>query len=89
MQLTHIPTGHGGAVLCLQVHRDDVWAGLYATRACGAPQEIGIAARRTGAQRDGQHLVVGGQAFPFHRTQLRRAIAWLDRHGVRTREARA
>lgn len=89
MQLTHIPTGHGGAVLCLQVQRDSVWAGLYATRAAGAPQEIGVAARRTGVRRHGLNLVVGGQAFPFHRTQLRRAIVWLDGHGVRTTEARA
>lgn len=84
--LTHIPTGRGGAVVCLQVGAEHIWAGLYATRASRAPQDIGVAARRSGARRRGRSLVIGGQAFPFHGTQLRRAIVWLDHHGVRTRE---
>lgn len=86
LALTHIPTGHGEHVLCLQVHRQTVWAGLYPTRDAGAPLEIGVAARRTGARRCGRDLVIGGQAFPFHSTQMRRAIVWLDHHGVHTRE---
>ena len=88
MNLVHIPTGHGQCVLCLQVHRDSIWAGEYATRAAQAPQEIGLAARRTGARRHGQALVVGGQHFALTRAQLRRAVAWLSAHGVHTKEAR-
>lgn len=85
--LTHIPTGHGDQVLCLQVHTGTVWAGLYPSMAAGAPLEIGVAARRSGARIRGHHLVVGEQAFPLDRAPLRCAVVWLDHHGVRTREA--
>lgn len=87
LPLIHIPTGHGDAVLCLQIHRSTVWAGLYPSLAAEAPLQIGVASRRTPARRVGRDLVIGGEHFPFHSTQLRRAIVWLDHHGVRTREA--
>lgn len=88
LALTHMPTGTGAAVLCLQAQRDTVWAGLYASPAAGAPLEIGVAARRTGVRTRGNQLLVGDQAFRFHhRTYLRRALLWLDRQGVRITEA--
>lgn len=89
LALTHIPTGRGGAVLCLQAQRDIVWAGLYPKAEAGAPLEIGVAARRTGVRTRGNRLLVGGQPFLFHhRTALRRALLWLERQGVRiTHEA--
>jgi len=84
LALTHVETGRGEAVLCLQAQRHIVWAGLYPRASAGAPLEIGIAARRTGVRTRGNALIVGRQAFPFHhRTQLRRAVIWLERQGVR------
>lgn len=84
LALTHIPTGRGGAVLCLQAQRHIVWAGLYPKAEAGAPLEIGVAARRTGVRTRGNQLLVGDQAFRFHhRTHLRRALLWLERQGVR------
>ena len=84
LALTHIPTGRGDAVLCLQAQRHVVWAGLYPKPEAGAPLEIGIAARRTGVRTRGNQLLVGDQSFPFHhRTYLRRALLWLDQQGVR------
>lgn len=84
LALTHIPTGRGAAVLCLQAQRHIVWAGLYPKAEAGAPLEIGVAARRTGVRTRGNQLLVGGQAFRFHhRTHLRRAVLWLELRGVR------
>lgn len=88
LALTHLPTGTGAAVLCLQAQRDTVWAGLYPKPEAGAPLEIGVAARRTGVRIRGNHLLVGEQAFRFHhRTYLRRALLWLEPQGVRITEA--
>lgn len=84
LAITHVETGRGAAVLCLQAQRHIVWAGLYAGHEAGAPLDIGIAARRTGVRTRGNTLIVGRQAFPFHhRTYLRRAVIWLERQGVR------
>ncbi len=87
LAVIEIPTGHGRQVLSLQVHTATVWAGLYPSPSTGAPLEIGVAARRTGAHRRGSDLVIGGQPFPLDRGPMRQAIVWLDHQGVRTRES--
>lgn len=83
-RLINIPTGIRGQVLCLQLLGAHVWAGLYATAYTQAPLELSVASRRAAARRRGRQLVIGGLAYPMHSTQLRRAVVWLDQHGVRT-----
>ncbi|MBD9368828.1 hypothetical protein [Xanthomonas sp. XNM01] len=85
-RLINIPTGIRGQVLCLQLLGAHVWAGLYASPYTQSPLELSVAPRRAPARRRGRQLVIGGQAYPMHSTQLRRAVVWLDHHGVRTTE---
>lgn len=86
--MAHIPTGHGEHVLCLQIHTTTVWAGLYPAREAEAPTQIGVAPRRSAARAVDGNLFIAGELFPLRKAELRRAVLFLDRHGVRTRDGR-
>jgi|GEM_PF-1411576 len=83
LHITNIGTGIDSTVLCLQVHTQTIWAGVYERQDARAPLEIGVATKQAGVRQCGEALVVAGQSFQMKPEALQTAIEWLKQHGVR------
>lgn len=88
LHLTNIGTGIDSTVLCLQVHTETIWAGVYERQEARAPLEIGVATKQAGVRLRGDALVVAGQSFQMKPEALQTAIEWLQQRGVRTAAGR-
>lgn len=84
LHITNIGTGIDGAVLCLQVHTQMIWVGVYERQDARAPLEIGVATKQTGVRWRGDALVVARQSFQMRPEALQTAIEWLKQRGIRT-----
>lgn len=79
-------TGTQGTTLVLMVCAGWLWAGVYASPHSITPIEVSATTARRASVR-GRHLHVGAGRFPLSQKSLQAARRWLDRSGVRVRDA--